>query len=97
MLHLVEELEQPFERVLMAREENLFLVAKVIIEVALLHVQGGSDLLDRRAVIAETAERCSRALEDLHARRADRLPLALPCGAVAPSVRTRPIRPAWGS
>ena len=52
-LDLVEQIEQAIERVLVTREENLFLVAEVVIEVALLHVQRGGDLLDRRAVIAE--------------------------------------------
>ena len=52
----------------MAGEENLFLVAEVVVEIALLHVQRGGDLFDRRAVIAEAAKRGGGALQNFDAR-----------------------------
>ena len=73
---IVEQLHQPIERVLVAGEENLFLVLEVVVEVALLHVQRGGDLLDRRAVIAEPAERLRGAFQDLDARRRVRVGVA---------------------
>ena len=64
----VERAEQALERILMAREENLFLVPEVVVEIALLHVQRGGDLFDRRAVVAEAAKRGGGALQDFDAR-----------------------------
>ena len=44
---LLEQLRQPIERVLVAGEEDLFLVLEVVVEVPLLHVQRRGDLLRR--------------------------------------------------
>src|SRR6185295_18006780 len=68
LLDGVEQLEELIERVLMAGEEDLLLVLEVVVEVSLLHVQRGGDLLDRRAVITEPAEGLGRALQDVQAR-----------------------------
>ena len=65
----VEQLRQPIERVLVAREEDLLLVLEVVVEVPLLHVQRRGDLFDRGAVIAEPAERFRRAFQDVDPRR----------------------------
>ena len=66
--HVVENREQPIERVLVAGEEDLFLVAEVVIKVPLLHVQRGRDLFHGRAVISEPPERGRGRLQDLDAR-----------------------------
>ena len=42
---VVEQLRQAIERVLMAGEEDLFLVLEVVVEIPLLHVQRRGDLL----------------------------------------------------
>src|SRR5205823_2538496 len=60
---------QPVVRILVAGEENLFLALEVVIEVALVHLQRRGDPLDRRAVVAHSAERDRGALENLDARR----------------------------
>ena len=65
----------------MAGEEDLFLVLEVVVEIALLHVQRGGDLLDRRAVIAEPAERLGGALQDVDARGRVRIGVARPLRA----------------
>ena len=91
LFDLVEQLVEPVERVLMAREEDLFLVAEVVVQVPLLHVQRGGDFLDRRAVIAEPAERGGGAFEDLHPRRRARVAVA---GAAWPAARAF-ARPGW--
>ena len=62
---LFEDGEQLVERVLVAGEEDLFLVLEVVVEIPLLHVQRGGDLLDRGAVIAEAPERSRGALQDV--------------------------------
>src|SRR2546422_100355 len=67
---VVEQFEEPIQRVLVACEQDLLLVSKVVVEVPLFHVQRGGDLLDGRAVVAELAEGGGCALEDLDPRRA---------------------------
>ena len=80
---LLEQLDQAIERVLVAGEQDLFLVAEVVVEVALLHVKRGGDLLDGRAVVAELPERRRRALQDLDAGRRRRRCLPAPARAAA--------------
>ena len=89
-LDLLEQLHQPIERVLVAGEEDLFLVLEVVVEVPLLHVQRRGDLLDGGAVIAEPAERLGGALQDVDAGRrvADRR-CAAACGAGTAGLRAR--------
>ena len=64
---LLEQLGEAVERVLVAGEENLFLVLEVVVEIPLLHVQRRGDLFNRGAVIPEPAERLRRALQDVDA------------------------------
>ena len=71
----------------MAGEKDVLLVAEVIVEVALLHLQIGRDLLDGGAVIPEPAERGCGALEDVDARRRARIRVARPA---APARRRAP-------
>src|SRR5581483_265060 len=92
LLHLVEQREQPVERVLMAGEQNLFLVAEVVIEVALLHAQRRGDLLDGGAVVAELAERGGRAFQDLDSR--SRVGVGIACTRRTPQP-TCGTRPGW--
>src|SRR5207253_656450 len=66
---LVEEREDPVEGVLMAGEEDLFLVAKVVVQIAFVHPERGGNLFDGGAVVPELSERRGRALQDLDARR----------------------------
>src|SRR6266571_1455237 len=65
----VEQLGQSVERVLMTGKQNLFLVAEIVIEVSLLHLQRRRDLLDGRPVIAKTAKRSRRRFENVDACR----------------------------
>src|SRR6185437_12894470 len=58
-------IQQDVERVLVAGEEDLFLVPEVIIEVALVHLERGGDFFHRRAVVAAPPEGGRRALENL--------------------------------
>ena len=51
----------------MAGEEDVFLVAEVVVEVPLLHPQRRGDVFDGRAVVTLLAERHGRALQDLYA------------------------------
>src|SRR5262249_2513581 len=76
VLDLVQELHQAIERVLVAREENLLLVLEVVVEVPLLHLERGGNLLDRRAVVAKLAEGGRRAFQDVDARRGLRVGVA---------------------
>ena len=64
---------QPIERVLVAREEDVFLVAEVVIEIPLFHVERSGNLLDGRAVIAELAKGRRGALQNLHPHRGFRV------------------------
>ena len=73
---LLEQLRQAIERVLVAGEEDLFLVLEVVVEVPLLHVQRRGDLFDRGAVIAEAAERLGGAFQDVDPRRGLRIGVA---------------------
>ena len=65
----------------MAGEQDLFLVAIVVVEVPLLHVKGGGDLLDGRAVVAELPERDRGALQDVDGDRGRRPGPPPPAGA----------------
>ena len=67
--HLVEQLQQPIERVLVAGEQNLLFVFEVVVEIALLHAERGRDGFDGRAVIAQPPEGLRRAFEDVDAGR----------------------------
>src|SRR2546428_10332280 len=83
LLDIVEQLHEEVERVLVAGGEDLFLVAEVVIEVALLHVQRRRDLLDGRPLIAELAKGLGRRLEDVDARRHGRAGVARAAAAAA--------------
>src|SRR5262245_5248138 len=67
VLDLLEQLNQAIERVLVAGEEDVFLVLEVVVEIALLHVERGRDLFDGRAVVTELAKGLRCALEDVDA------------------------------
>ena len=88
LLDLVELGEEPIERILMTRKENLLLVVEVVVEISLLHVQHGRYLLDRRTVVPETTESRRRALENLDARRDARHDFSRSPGA-------SPLPPSW--
>ena len=92
-LHFVEQLVQPIERVLMAGEKDVFLVAEIVVEVPLLHLERGRDLFHGRAVVAEPPKRGGGALEDLHARRRVRVGVARTPRTTAPP---RPDAPGGG-
>ena len=64
-LHVGHQRQQLVERVLVAGEENLFLVLEVVVEVALRHFERRGDFVDARAVIAAPAEGRRRALQNL--------------------------------
>src|SRR6187399_1324544 len=78
LLDLGEQMREAIERVLMAGEQNLFLVPEVVVEVPLLHVQRRGDFLDGRAVIAELAKRFRRAFEDFDPGRRVRIGVSWP-------------------
>ena len=63
----VHQRQQHVERVVVAGEEDLFLVAEVVVEIPLRHLERRGDFVDARAVIAAAAERRGRALENLDA------------------------------
>ena len=65
--HIVEQVQQHVERVLVAGVEDLFLVAEVVVEIALRHLEGAGDLVDAGAVIAAAAEGGGGALQDVDA------------------------------
>src|SRR5439155_20349821 len=85
---LVEKLQQPIERVLVAGEQNLFFVLEVVVEIAFLHVQRGGDVFDCGAVVAEPAEGLRGALEDVDARRGCRDGAARPARAPGATLRS---------
>src|SRR6185295_5601906 len=77
----VEQRSQTIERILVAGEQDLFLVLEVVVEISLLHVERGRNLLDGRTVVAEAAEGGGGALQDLDARRGFRITVRAPLAA----------------
>src|SRR5262249_28755196 len=69
VLGFFEQREQAVQRVLVARQQNFFLVPVVVVQIAFLHFQRGGNLFDGGAVIPEPPEGNRRALQDFYARR----------------------------
>jgi hypothetical protein len=67
LLDIFQFREDQAERVIVAGEEDLFLVAEVVVQVAWSHVERGRDLVDARSVEAATAEQAGGRPENLDA------------------------------
>ena len=75
-----------------AGEEDFFLVPEVVIEVPFLHVEGGGDLFDGRAVIPEPPKSPGGTFEDVDPGRGVGVDIACTDGAAF----ARPKRTSWG-